>query len=1293
MMKLNRVFSLILAAIMLIPVLVGCEGRKTKGDDGSVFTSFRDIPDVTGADIAAIEELQSRGKSFVYAVNYSTEAFHNEDGTVKGFTALFCQWLSKLFDIPFIPQTVEWDELINGLENGTIDFTGELTANPERRLKYFMTDDIAQRQIIYIRLNNNIPLQEIANTRPLRYAFLDGTTTINDIHRFESKKFQEFFVDEYSQAYEMLVSGEVDAFFDEAPSEAAFDFYGEVFVGTYYPIIYSPVSFSTQNPELKPIIDIVQKALKSGAIKHLTRLYYQGHQDYMIHKLFMLLTDDEREYIKNNPVVPYVAEVTNYPVSFYESRTGEWEGIAHDVIQEIERFTGLSFERQNDENTHWSDLLRMLESGQAAMLTELIRTEDKIGKFIWPEEKFFLDQFVLVSKTEFRDININEILYVKTGAAENTAHSNLFKSWFPNHDNIVEYVNTLEAFDALERGEVDVVITSEHQLLTMTNYRELVDYKANFIFDFYFDSTFGFNKDETVLCSIVSKAMKLIDVNGISGRWLRRTYDYRIRLTQERIPFMIGVGMLSVGFVFAIFLFVKKRRHGQRLEMLVETRTKESSEKQRQLEEILLQNELQLLKLNLMVQATKIGLWDMEVIKDDPVNPNNTFIWSDEFRNMLGFTDETDFPNILSSWSDRLHPDDKAKTLDAFAKHLMDTTGETPFDLEYRLQKKNGEYAYYRTSGETIRDHDGNAVRVAGALLDITETKNLLLELETEKEAAQSANKAKTAFLANMSHEIRTPMNAILGMSEILEHEDLNKRQMGFVEDISNSAHSLLNIINDILDMSKIEAGKLDLHLVDYNFNQFMDNIISMFTHIANKKGLAFLIETVGEVPDYLYGDDIRLRQVLTNICGNSVKFTQTGHVKLSVTAAGDRLIFKIEDTGAGIKKEDLPRLFNAFEQVDKTKNRNVVGTGLGLPICKSFIEMMDGEIAVESEYGVGSVVTVTLPIVKGNPENVQKIDTSDTEPAIFAPDARILVTDDNEFNLKVASGLLSFMEIKAATANSGSMAIELVKQNDYDIVFMDHMMPEKDGIETVHEIRKLGGKYEKLTIIALTANAVKGAREMFFDNGFNDFIAKPINTDELREIIKNHLPPEKIKLGTDPDGRQIRLNKEKELFRKAAVTFVKENKNTFKNITDALNSGNSKTAQRIAHTLKSSAGYLGKKNLQEAAFSLEQSLQNEPTGYASEQLDVIERELEKALLEFEPLLKKAESEKPDFVQISAEELAALLAELRPLLEKGDFSASNYVESLQSIAGMEELAELIDDYDFEGALKVLINKI
>ena len=393
---------------------------------------------------------------------------------------------------------------------------------------------------------------------------------------------------------------------------------------------------------------------------------------------------------------------------------------------------------------------------------------------------------------------------------------------------------------------------------------------------------------------------------------------------------------------------------------------------------------------------------------------------------------------------------------------------------------------------------------------------------------SDEANKIKSSFLANMSHEIRTPMNAVIGMSELLKHEQLNTRQMGYVSDIHSSAHSLLSIINNILDLSKIESGKLALNPVDFDFHAFIDNISSMFKFIAHKKDLEFKFENDGNLPDYLYGDDIRLRQVLTNICGNAVKFTEKGSVTLKVQVMIGKLYFEIKDTGKGIRKEDLSTLFDAFAQFDTSKNRSIIGTGLGLSISKSFIEMMGGDIIVDSEYGQGTSFMVMIPLVPGNKSNVKHETKFEDVQNIDAPSANVLVVDDNEFNLKVAVGLLNLYKINARTATSGKEALNTVQENDFDIVFMDHMMPGMDGVEATNEIRKLGGKYKHLAVIALTANAVKGAKEMFLENGFNDLVTKPIDVRELNMALEKWLPPEKIMrrpesettaLGTKPAG------------------------------------------------------------------------------------------------------------------------------------------------------------------------------
>ncbi|MCL2877358.1 MAG: ATP-binding protein [Acidobacteria bacterium] len=385
-------------------------------------------------------------------------------------------------------------------------------------------------------------------------------------------------------------------------------------------------------------------------------------------------------------------------------------------------------------------------------------------------------------------------------------------------------------------------------------------------------------------------------------------------------------------------------------------------------------------------------------------------------------------------------------------------------------------------------------------------------QLREAMNVAETANNVKSQFLANMSHEIRTPMNSVLGMTELLLHEDLNSRQLGYVKDMKISAVALLDIINDILDVSKIQAGKLSLIPVHYDFNMLIDNIGSIAHFLIEGKNISFKMILQEQPPVCLFGDDLRLRQVLLNLLNNAAKFTLEGHVLLTVGFTENTVKFTVSDTGIGIPPENMSTLFDAFTQADVLKNRTTKGTGLGLAIVKSIVEMMDGTITVESTYGVGSSFQVEIPKVLGDETLIHYPDEKGN--VIYAPYAKILVVDDSLTNLSVACGLLHICQITAETATSGRQAIQMVQQNSYDIVFMDYRMPEMNGNETTRAIRKLG---ITVPIIALTASADPRAKESMLAAGMNDYLSKPIIKKELINILKKWVPAEKI-LETRPE-------------------------------------------------------------------------------------------------------------------------------------------------------------------------------
>ncbi|MDR0290595.1 MAG: transporter substrate-binding domain-containing protein [Treponema sp.] len=940
--------------------------------------SFREIPGVTDVEIDAIERIKKnlvaeRRIGFAYAVNNSTEAFFNEDGSIGGYAALFSEWLSGLFGIPFMPKIAEWEELLAGLKSFEFDFTGELTATDERLETHFMTGAIAERPIKIMRIDGSEPLSVLRKIRPLRYAFLEEATALDLVSPYLPAGYEVLFFGDYESAYKALKIHAIDAFFEDGPAEAAFDVYGDVHAEDFYPLIYSPVSLATQNPELAPIISVVQKALNAGVVHYLTKLYNQGYHDYLRRRLELQLTDAEKEYIRRHSTpetaVRIAVEYDNYPASFYNSHDKDWQGVAIDVLHEIERFTGLSFVIGNKLHTEWPELLKMLEVGQVSMITELVWLPEREDHFLWADMPYQQDFYALLSAVEYDNINVNEVLYSRVGLIAGSAYADIFHQWFPQHTNTVNYNSNIDALNGLASGEVDLVMATRNQLLSIVNYLERPGFKANIVFNHSSDSYFGFNRNEDLLCNIISKAQKLTHTDEIFSRWERRVFDYRRKMAQAQRPWLIGASvLLFIVLSLAFIMLQRRRREGRRLELLVGERTR---------------------------------------------------------------------------------------------------------------------------------------------------------ELESVSEAAMAASRAKGEFLANMSHEIRTPINAVTGMTAIARASGDLGRIYDCLDKIGAASRQLLGLINDILDMSKIEARKFELAYEPFSLENMMNNISSIIGVRTAEKKQNFIVDIANDIPQAVVGDEMRLSQIIINLISNAVKFTpENGEIQLTLKRIGvhggkEELEITVRDTGIGITDEQKARLFNAFVQADSGTAKRFGGTGLGLAISKSLCELMGGGISVESVPGSGSRFIVRVLLDSGSFELLQAAQSSKT-PADFHFDGHtLLLAEDIPINREIVIALLEDTDVSIECAENGKIAVDMycAAPDRYDMIFMDVQMPVMDGYDAtiaIREFEKKMGRANGIPIIAMTANAFAEDVEHCLKSGMNGHIAKPIEVPAMLNIAAKYLGGQK---------------------------------------------------------------------------------------------------------------------------------------------------------------------------------------
>ncbi len=548
---------------------------------------------------------------------------------------------------------------------------------------------------------------------------------------------------------------------------------------------------------------------------------------------------------------------------------------------------------------------------------------------------------------------------------------------------------------------------------------------------------------------------------------------------------------------------------------------------------------------------------------------------------------------------------------------------------ERKLRLLDGSKIYVNVTESGIFYEDKLAIALI--MQNTDEEKKRLKTMQTFAESEKSANELKSKFLVNMSHEIRTPMNAIIGLSELQLIKTINRHERDSFLKINKAAKNLLVIINDILDYSKMEAGKLELIESEFNVQQILNDAV--YEPIGKLAGKAIHLtgKYLPNVPKYLFGDKARLQQVVHNLLDNAAKFTDSGDIIFSVCANEYiemcELVIQVEDTGSGMSDEQTKKFFEPFTQFQAGIHTKHQGTGLGAPIIHQLVSSMHGEVRVNSQIGVGTIIVIIIPFKYSEhpklyiePQEIKfitaeqslKLAENDDDTIVFlqAPTAKILVVDDNEVNLTVASGMLGLCGIKCETALNGQDSINKILQKDYDIVFMDHLMPVMDGIETTNYIRNLGGKYTDLTIIALTANHHAGARDEFIKSGMNDYLTKPINKKTLFALLERYLP-QKIVSYQDASKKHQgdllpellcvselkqfdfkmglnRMDGMQDAFLQAIKVQSKNLQKTCENLELYLNNNELKKFEMEVHGIKGSFANLGINGLSEIAKSLE---------------------------------------------------------------------------------------------------------